>query len=270
MFTDLAKTKFSNQDLADLRLAKSKLENPNLAARVADLIGRPIEAGFKLLPHNWNQKIREITQAALLKGLELAMHTLGESESGKKESHEWLHKVLVTASGVAGGAAGLASLAIELPISTAIILRSIAEIARSEGHQLNSLEVKLSCLEVFALGGTSQKYSASESGYWAVRGVLAKTFSEAATYIAERGFAEKTAPPLVRFIAAIASRFSAVVTEEIAAKAIPVVGAVAGGTINLLFMDHFQEMARGHFIIKRLEKKYGAKFVEQNYNELRS
>ena len=58
------------------------------------------------------------------------------------------------------------------------------------------------------------------------------------------------------------------VTEEVAAKAVPLIGAAAGGTINYLFMDHFQEMARGHFIVKRLEKSYGTELVERVYGEL--
>jgi hypothetical protein len=56
-----------------------------------------------------------------------------------------------------------------------------------------------------------------------------------------------------------------VVTEEIAATAVPIIGAIAGGSINLLFMHHFQEMARGHFIVKRLEKKYGIQRIEKVY-----
>jgi hypothetical protein len=51
-------------------------------------------------------------------------------------------------------------------------------------------------------------------------------------------------------------------------KAVPIVGAAAGGTINYLFMDHFQEMARGHFIIKRLDKKYSTEIVERTYKDL--
>jgi hypothetical protein len=42
-----------------------------------------------------------------------------------------LHKALATASGAAGGAFGLAALPFELPVSTIIMLRSIADIARS-------------------------------------------------------------------------------------------------------------------------------------------
>ena len=65
----------------------------------------------------------------------------------------FLHKALATASGAAGGAFGLASLTIELPVSTIIMLRSIADIARSEGENRSDPEAALSCIEVFALGG---------------------------------------------------------------------------------------------------------------------
>jgi hypothetical protein len=79
-----------------------------------------------------------------------------------------------TASGAAGGTFGLAALPVELPVSTVIMLRSIADIARSEGDDLSDPEAALSCVEVFALGGRAGSADASESGYFAVRGVLAK------------------------------------------------------------------------------------------------
>ena len=65
-------------------------------------------------------------------------------------------------------------------------LRSIGDIARSEGHDLSLLEVRLSCLEVLALGSRGAGDDAAESGYWVVRGVLEKAVSEAAAYIARR------------------------------------------------------------------------------------
>lgn len=264
--TDTYEQEFTEAELNDLRAAKVKLEYPSLTAKIADLVGRPIEAGFKFLPKNWNKKVAEITQSALLKGLEFSIFTMGKPET--RESQDWLHKLLVVGSGAAGGAVGLASMAVELPFSTCVILRSIADIARSEGHNIALLEVKLECLEVLALGGKNSKDDAAESGYWMVRGALATSVSEAATYIAKKGLTEEGAPPLVRLIATIASRFSIVITEEVAAKAIPVVGAVSGGAINYLFMNYFQEMARGHFVVKRLEKKYGMKRVETTYKDL--
>lgn len=257
---------FTDADLADLKDAKIRLENPGLAARLADLLGRPIEAGFRSLPENLNRKIAELTQTAMMRGLEFAVRTMGSRES--QRSRNWLHKLLVTGSGFAGGAAGLAALAVELPISTTIILRSIADIARSEGQDIGRLEVKLSCLEVLALGGRSGGDDSTAEGYWAVRAALARTVADAAAYIAERGLSETGAPPLVRFLSAIAARFSTVVTEEVAAKAIPILGAAAGGAVNYIFMDHFQEMARGHFVIRRLEEKYDPQTVESAYDLL--
>jgi hypothetical protein len=58
------------------------------------------------------------------------------------------------------------------------------------------------------------------------------------------------------------------VTEEIAAKAIPVVGAATGAAINVVFLDHFQKMAEGHFILRRLEARHGTETVRRAYESL--
>jgi EcsC protein family len=265
MNPEVTEIEFSESDMHDLRIARSRLEKRGLMVQFADLVGRPIQAVLKRLPERWNAMISEATQAALLKGLEFVILTMGDTQP--KASSDRLHKVLVTASGIIGGAAGLTSSLLELPISTCLALRSIADIARSEGHDIARLEVKLACLEVLALSGQDANDEVPGEGYWAVRGFLGKSVSEAAAYIAEKGLAEEGAPPLAKLIAKIAARFSTVVTEELAAKAVPVVGAVAGGTINLLFMQHFQAMATGHFIVKRLEAKYGSERVERMYAE---
>ena len=70
---------------------------------------------------------------------------------------------------------------------------------------------------------------------------------------------------MVRLLSAIAARFGIVVSEEAAAKAIPIVGAASGSIINVLFINHFQDMARGHFIVRRLERKYGTDMVREEY-----
>jgi hypothetical protein len=150
------------------------------------------------------------------------------------------------------------------------MLRSIADIARSEGHDLRDMTIRLNCLEVFALGGRTEKDNATESSYWAVRAALGKTIEEAAIHLSGKGVTQRSAPAVVRLISGIASRFGIVVSEEVAAKAVPVVGAAAGAVVNVLFMDHFQNMARGHFIVKRLEKKYGLGAVESAYLHIKS
>ena len=46
------------------------------------------------------------------------------------------------------------------------------------------------------------------------------------------------------------------------------IGAAGGAIINSLFIDHFQAMARGHFIVLRLEKIYGSDAIKQAYSTL--
>ena len=39
--------------------------------------------------------------------------------------------------------------------------------------------------------------------------------------------------------------------------AVPLAGSAAGGTLNWAFMDFYQDMARVHFTLRSLERKYG-------------
>jgi len=251
------------EDRARLQFAKNLLENPSLAAKLTNIIGMPFEKALDHLPERWADNIQGITQKALKQALDIAVTTIGHNS--RTSSSDRLHKLLVAASGGIGGAFGLPALAIELPATTVIMFRSIADIARSEGENIQEIATKLACLEVFALGGTSDRDNATESGYYAVRALLAKQVSEAAKYILERGIAEEGSPVLVRLIAAIASRFGATVSQKAAASAVPIIGAAGGALINSIFMDHFQNMARGHFIIRSLERKYGEKTVAGQY-----
>jgi len=254
---------FLQTELNDLQKAKTLLENPGMAAKITGLFGDPIEKGFQLLPDNWNVKIGEVTQGALFKAVHAAVFTLKDVPY-EQPSNIW-HKLAVATTGGIGGFFGLPALTVELPISTTIMLRSIADIARSEGESIHTTDSKIACIEVFALGGRKKSDDASESGYYLVRTALARSIAKAAEYITEKGLAEESAPALVRLIVQIAERFSIQVSEKAAAQAIPAIGAVGGTLVNTLFMDHFQDMARGHFIIRRLERKYGTEMVKAAY-----
>jgi hypothetical protein len=254
------------QDLNDLKKAKALLENPSLAAKITNFLGSPIEKGFSLLPENWNLKIGELTRTAITKAVKAAVLTM--KDSPREEASNIWHKFAVATTGGIGGLFGLPALAIELPISTTIMLRSIADIARSEDEKFHNIESKITCIEVFALGGPRIKDDASESGYFAVRAALAQSISKASEYITNRGLSEKGAPALVRLILQIAERFSIQVSEKAAAQAVPAIGAAGRAIINTLFIAHFQDMARGHFIVRRLERKYGKEIVEETYKSV--
>lgn len=252
--------------MRDLRQARALLENKSFAIKLSNLIGVPIDAGFALLPKNWSGRINTAANAALFKALAVAVATT--PKTGQKPPATRWHKVMAGASGGVGGAFGLAALAIELPVSTTLMLRSIVDIARSEGHDIRDAETKLSCMEVFALGGRTGAKDPPETSYWSTRIALNQSVHDAVAHLTRKGTVEKSAPALIRFVSAVASRFGVVVSEEVAAKALPIIGAVGGGVINVIFMNHFQQMARGHFIIRRLEKTHGADAVKTKYESL--
>jgi hypothetical protein len=251
------------EDLDELRRAKRLLERPSFTARVTHLIGSPIEHGLDLLPAGWSGLVSDATRVALMRALDLAVGTLPEQTGGAPAT--LAHKLAVAATGAGGGALGLAALPFELPVSTVVMLRSIADVARSEGERIRTADARLACLEVFALGGPVAGDDAAETGYFAVRLALARAVSEAAEYIAERGIAQEGAPAIVRLISQIGARFGAAVSEKAAAQAVPVIGAAGGAIVNLLFIDHFQDIARGHFAVRRLERTYGGDAVHAAY-----
>jgi len=255
------------EDLAALQRAVQLLEHPSLAARLTNMVGRPIELIGTALPAAASKAISTATTKGLEFALKVALRTMQRTP---RAGSELLHKALAAASGAAGGALGLATLPVELPVSTVIMLRSIADIARREGEDLTDPEAALSCIQVFALGGRAKSDDASESGYFAVRAMLAKTVTEAARYIAERGVIEEGAPILVRFLTMVASRFGVVVTQKVAAQALPELGALGGAAVNYAFIEHFQDVARGHFTVRRLERAHGPDLVRTEYDRIRS
>ena len=253
----------SEKDLKELRRAKELLENPGLAAKITNFIGTPIEKGLEQLPQKWSEKIGDITKDALLKAADTAVFTM--NNKSEKKSSNIFHKTAVAVSGGVGGFFGLPGLAIELPVSTAIMLRSIADISREHGEYITSAETKLACLEVFALGGKATSDDGTETGYFTVRALLAKSVSEATKFIVEKGIIEEGAPVLLKLVTKIAKRFSIQISEKAAGQSIPLIGAAGGAIINTLFMDHFQDMATGHFIVRKLERKYDPTKIKGTY-----
>ena len=260
----------SDAELAELSAAKRLLESPGLAVKIASFVGTPIEKGFALLPKQWNTVVNDATRKAIETALAAALWTMRDTQNRSPNSaaSNWWHKLAAGASGAAGGVFGLAALAVELPVSTTIMLRSIADIARSEGENLQLAEVQLQCVQVLALGGKATSDDGAEIGYFAARAAMAKAVSEATAHFAAQGVTQHGAPAIVRLITMVASRFSIVVSEKAAAQAVPLVGAIGGALINTLFIDHFQDMARGHFVVRRLERLHGVDEIRRLYAEL--
>lgn len=271
-----AKIAPTSRDWADLERAVQLLESPTLTARMANLIGSPLEFAVKKLPQSVSRRIHGAVEAALFKSAQAALWSM-DNTPGKTASTGW-HKAAAAASGALGGAFGFTALFLELPVSTTIMMRSVADVARSEGFDLSEMGTRHACLEVFALGGNSGDDDASETGYYITRGFTAEVMRHLSAELAGAavggggvmiGLTPKEAGKwLAKIVEKVAARFGVVVTEKFAAQAVPIIGAVAGATLNTMFTDYYQDMARGHFIVRRLERQYGYETVRSAYNDL--
>lgn len=262
------------QDRADLQRAVKLLEAPTITARMANLVGAPLEFAVRSLPASVSGRIHGAVEAALHKSAQAALWSMANAP-GRTASTRW-HKLAAATSGAVGGAFGFTALFLELPVSTTIMMRAVADVARSEGFDLEDLATQQACLEVFALGGKSEKDDASETGYYLARGFTADVLRHLSAELAGRtvagqgittGLGSKEAGKwLAKLIERVATRFGVVVTEKFAAQAVPVVGAATGAALNTMFTDYYQDMARGHFIVRRLERRYGESAVREAYD----
>jgi len=257
---------FSATDREALAAAVRQLESPSLAGRLAAIAGKPVALVQRALPATASAAIARLTKHALERALDVALFSLRNRQivGGRK-----LHSGLAVTSGALGGAFGLAALAVELPISTTIMLRAIAAIAHQEGEDLADPRTGLACLEVFALGAPAADEIGAEADYFAVRAMLARGLVEIADLAIDKAAVREGAPVFVRFLTQIAARFGVVVSQKLAAQAVAVLGSVGGAAVNLAFIEHFQEVAHGHFTIRRLERAYGAAAVRSEYERLK-
>ncbi|HDX7867456.1 TPA: EcsC family protein [Escherichia coli] len=276
------------RELLDLEKAVKLLEQATITEKMTQMVGKPIDYLMSKLPKGAEAQIYSLVEKALHKAADAALWSLNNEPN--REASTKTNKFFAAVSGAVGGTFGFSALAIELPLSTTIMLRSVADIARSEGFDLDKVETKQACLEVFALGGPSENDNAVDTAYenddavdtayYATRSftaeamqILSKELSEIATKKVSVNAAMNLTPTqtgkwLATLIEKVATRFGIVITEKTAAQVVPVIGAFAGATLNIMFTDYYQDMARGHFIIKRLEKKYGSEFIKSEYMKI--
>jgi len=248
-----------------LQRAFYQLENQNFAARLADYAGQPFDRLLRAMPKPASDGVNRAIEAAILRCLDLAVHSI--DRKGKRPPAQGLSSLTVGLSGAVSGFFGAAALPLELPVTTSLMLRGIADIARHYGEDLSRLDARLSCVEVFALapGGAGRRL---DLGYYATRALLARLAADAATFMLERGALNLSTPVVNSLVSEIVARFGVIVSERFVASAMPVLGAAGGAAVNVIFMSHFERVAHGHFIIRRLERLYGPALVQREYDAL--
>jgi hypothetical protein len=231
-------------DLEKMREAAAILvAERGLAFRLGSFVGDQTEgfvnAAGRFLMNNSGFSARKLVEMSLSRLYDAAtsgMDTVALAEEVAATSAGRRHKVISTISGAATGFMGAPGMIVDIPLTTGLMLRSIAGIARSYGEDPTTPEGRRACLEVFALS-EHRDGPDGQAGYWAARAALSR--------LAIDGFVRRVATILgVSF------------SQKLMARALPVVGAVAGGSLNYAFMDYYQQMARVHFTLREVERRY--------------
>ena len=279
------RTELSRDEIKFINDAAQYLENPTFLMQLANLVGVPLEMVLKGIDKIAPDMVDEAVRNALNSALKVAVYTIPsrandsaivipENINDVGANVGFWHKVAVAGTGAGGGLLGIGGLAAELPTTTTIMFRSIASIAQEFGEDLADTSVRLQCLTVLTMGGPNPSDEAMECTYLEARVGLQAVLSKAATAVAGLAAEELatmiqkgTAPAVVAFIARVASQFGVTVTQKLVFQLLPVVGALGGATINVAFMDHFNTVARFHFGISSLERKYGQDHIHSIYRQ---
>ncbi len=247
-FSGLECQNLSDTDHAELWDAANRLVNAGgLAVRLTGWLSQGVTsvsdrleaAGHRVFGAAWDgieTKVRDTIESVLWKAHDVA--TIGVRSKHSRDPWSKFHRLSASASGAVSGFAGLPGLVLDIPVTTTLMLRSIAEIAREHGEDIASADGKRACLEVLAQNGLIQGGEEAEAGYWSARA----------------GLSHLTITMLIR---TAASRLGVTLSEKILAQAVPVAGAMAGAGLNWVFMGYYQEIARVHFTLRAVERRTG-------------
>lgn len=115
----------------------------------------PLNRILGLLPKAANKQLSDLVGTAVMQGLDVAIDTLDAEPATTPAT--WFSSFLVGVTGGVSGVLGFGALAMELPLTTTLMLRPIAEIAQHEGEDLSQIESRLACLEVSAAPSTPRR-----------------------------------------------------------------------------------------------------------------
>lgn len=216
------------------RLARRYLDAGGIAMELLTAIGGKAEGLIERLPAGVRVRMDRITLAALNRAFDAASRSRGML----RERGDMFNRLLSTTSGAVGGFAGIGGAMLELPVTVTLLLRAIMDIAGEHGFDPASDEARSEALHVFASAGPLSDDEGTDLGLLTARMTL-------------------TGHSVQALIGRVAPRLSASLAQKFAAQAVPVLGALAGATINYNFTRYYQELARVHFGLLRLSQETG-------------
>lgn len=212
-------------------LARRQQEAGSALLSLVNAAGGWVENGLERLPDGVKTRIEGVTRFGLERAYRLAAQTGG----GRGRLGAGAHRAAATVSGALGGMGGIGTAIVELPVTITVIFRGLQKIAAENGFDPRDERTLVDCLQVFASGGPLKVDDGINTSFLTARFTL-------------------TGPTLHRLIAQVATPFSVVLGQKLAAQSVPLIGAAAGASINFAFVGYYQEMARVRFGLKRLAR----------------
>ncbi|MBA4349675.1 MAG: staphylolytic protease PREPROENZYME LASA [Rhodobacter sp.] len=197
-------------------------------------LGGSLEDKLSALPDGVRAQIAVVTERALL-----AAHGMAGAGDRAPDLGRQGPMAAAMLTGAVGGAGGLATSVAELPITITVILHAIRRAAREAGYDPDDPVIRAECLRVFSAGSPL----ASDDG-------INTSFLSARLTV--------TGPAIAQLARSVAPRLAAALGQKLATQAVPVLGAVAGATLNAAFLRYYREMAEIRFALLRLAEQHGA------------
>ncbi len=216
------------------RLARRYLAAGGIAMEILTAVGGKAEGLVERLPKSVRGRMDRLTLAALNRAFDAAARSRGVL----RERGDLFNRLLSTTSGAVGGLAGIGGAMLELPVTVTLLLRAIMDIAAEHGLDPDSDAARRAALQIFASAGPLSDDDGTDLGLLAARMTI-------------------TGQTVQALIARVAPRLSASLAQKLAAQTVPVLGAVAGATINYNFTRYYKELARVHFGLARLAEESG-------------
>ena len=207
--------------------------------RVLNALGTQADGLLDRLPASVRHGLTEATIVALHQ----AVRAADGSRTIIPDQGAFLNQSVGVGLGAAGGFGGLASALAELPVTTTFLLRVIQGVAAAEGFDPSEEGVRFDCVHVFASAGPLSDDDDADLAFLSAR-------------IALQGVA------MQGVIARVAPRLASVLGQKLAAQTVPVLGALAGASTNLVYTRYYTEMAHVHFGLRRLAGDSGVPHAE--------
>lgn len=204
---------------------------------IVNRIGGAVEDRMAMLPEGARAQIGAVVERALLTAHGVAGAGDRLPDTGRKGP-----MAAAMLSGAVGGAGGIATSLAELPVTVTVILHAIRRAARDAGFDPDDPAIRAECLRVFTAGSPLATDDGVNTSFLSARLTV-------------------TGPALAQVIQSVAPKLAAAMGQKLATQAVPVLGAVAGATLNAAFLSYYREMAEIRFALLALAQQHGAEEI---------